>query len=179
MEDVFLSLQRDMKVSLEGMHFASLIHAYGCVCKDLPKAISIFESISSYPRALPTDAVVYEAMINALVAHKRTDLMPQYVDKMNEQGVKMTAYIVNFLIKGYANGGNLPKARAIFESLADPAQGMAAPGNHAPHDLAAVTGTATARVYREPSTWEAMIRAELGAGNRARATDLLERLKAR
>ena len=63
------------------MHFASLIHAYGCVSAD-PKAISIFGSISSYPQS--ADAVVYEAMINAFVAHKRTDLMLQYVDEMNE-----------------------------------------------------------------------------------------------
>lgn len=31
----------------------------------------------------------------------------------------------------------------------------------------------------QPSTWEVMIRAELGTGNRDRALDLVERLKSR
>ncbi|KAF9059768.1 hypothetical protein BDP27DRAFT_1340696 [Rhodocollybia butyracea] len=34
-------------------------------------------------------------------------------------------------------------------------------------------------VYREPSTWEAMVRAELGSGDRERAIALIERLEAR
>ena len=79
------------------------------------------------------DAIVFEAVINVLVAHKRTELLPVYVSKMNEAGVHMTAYIANFLIKGYANVGDLDQARAIFESLRDPPSGMAAPNNHAPH----------------------------------------------
>ncbi|KAF8628994.1 hypothetical protein AX15_003603 [Amanita polypyramis BW_CC] len=183
MEDVFSVLQKDTSVTIQGNHFASLINAYGCVCKDLAKAISIFDSIPSYyPRAQPADAVVYEAVINALVAHKRADLIPEYVSKMNEQGVKMTAYIANFLIKGYAIGGDLEQARAIFEGLADPPVGVAAPGNHVPHD--GTTGAEERNavmqpVYREPSTWEAMIRAELGAGHRTQALELLERLKSR
>lgn len=186
MENVFSALEKNTTIPVQGAHFASLIHAYGCVSKDLPKAISIFDSIGSHPRAGPPDAVAYEAIINTLVAHKRTDLMPQYVTKMQEQGVKMTAYIANFLIRGYANVGDLEQARAVFESLADPPEGVAAPGNHAPHESAVgtVAGTASSSdvgepVYREPSTWEVMVRAELGAGERGRATDLLERLKAR
>ncbi|KAK2459484.1 hypothetical protein APHAL10511_008499 [Amanita phalloides] len=187
MEQVFASLKHDPSVAVQGVHFASLINAYGCVCKDLDKAISIFESIPSHPRAQSADAVVYEAMINAFVAHKRTDLIPEYVNKMKERGVNMTAYIANFLIKGYANVGDLEQARAIFEGLADPAQGVAASGNHVPHSDAVTNGAGAVEdksngarlVYREPSTWEAMVRAELGAGQRARALDLLERLKAR
>ena len=33
--------------------------------------------------------------------------------------------------------------------------------------------------FLQPSTWEVMVRAELGAGNRDRAAALLERLQAR
>ena len=51
---------------------------------------------------------------------------------MKEQGMKMTTYIVNFLIKGCMNGGGLLKVRVIFEGLADQPHRMAAPGNHAP-----------------------------------------------
>src|SRR6266576_1479077 len=158
MEEVFSTLEKDTTLPIQGAHFASLIHAYGCVSKDLPKAISIFDSIKSHPRAELPDAVAYEAMINTLVAHKRTDLIPQYVARMQEQDVKMTAYIANFLIRGYANVGDLEHARAIFENLADPPEGVAAPGNHAPHDSAVGTVAEAADssgveeiVYREPS----------------------------
>ncbi|PFH49146.1 hypothetical protein AMATHDRAFT_5181 [Amanita thiersii Skay4041] len=182
MEKVFSTLLDESSIPILGTHFASLINAYGCVQKDLPKALSIFESIPSYaPRAGAADAVVYEAVINALVANKRTDMMTEYVTKMSEGGVHMTAYIANFLIKGWANAGELARARALFESLVDPPQGVAAPGNHVPHEQQQqVQDVGTMElVYREPSTWEAMVRAELGAGERRRALDLLKRLRAR
>ncbi|KAF8883460.1 hypothetical protein BD779DRAFT_1747482 [Infundibulicybe gibba] len=180
MEQVFQTLQRDKSVEIQGTHFASLINAYGCVQKDLEKAIAIFDSIPSYKRAQPVDAVVFEAMINVLVAHRRTDLMPEYISKMSAAGVHMTAYIANFLLKGYSIVGDLEQARAIFESLADPPEGMAAPNNHAPHEPGnSPIVNLMEPVYREPSTWEAMVRAELGAGHRDRALQLLERLKTR
>ena len=133
MEKVFQKLQEDPDADLTSGHFATLINAYGCVAKDFDKAIAIFQSIPTHPRAPPLDAVTFEAVINVLVAHRRTDLLPIYVSKMNEAGVHMTAYIANFLIKGYANIGDLDQARSIFESLRDPPSGVAAPNNHAPH----------------------------------------------
>ena len=200
MEKIFDDLQHDSKVEIHGNHFSTLINAYGCVQKDLNKAIEIFDSIPSYVRAQPIDAVVFEAMMNVLVAHRRTDLVPEYISKMNTAGVHMTAYVANFLIKGYAMVGDMDHARSIFESLVDPPEGMAAPNNHAPHASTSLsTIDHTSPVYREvneqsamcvnsadlsvcrlqPSTWEAMVRAELGSGNRPQALDLLERLKAR
>ncbi|KAF9475906.1 hypothetical protein BDN70DRAFT_813231 [Pholiota conissans] len=180
MEKVFAELLEDTSVEVTGAHFASLINAYGCVSKDLDKAISIFESMGTYPRAPKPDAVAFEAIINAIVAHKQTDLLPVYVNKMVEAGVHMTAYIANFLIKGYANVGDLDKAREIFEALSNPPTGVAAPNNHAPHSPEMGSDVPVmAPVYREPSTWEVMVRAELGAGNRDAALDLLERLRER
>ena len=65
MENVFHELQDDTSVELTGAHFASLINAYGCVAKRFDKAISIFESMRTVPRAPAPDAV-----INVIVAHK-------------------------------------------------------------------------------------------------------------
>jgi len=91
-----------------------------------------------------------KAMINVLVAHRRTDLVSEYISKMNAAGVRMTAYIANFLIKGYAMVGDLEHARFIFESLVDPPEGMAAPYNHVPHEPAVMsTVDHMAPVYRE------------------------------
>ncbi|KAL0949848.1 hypothetical protein HGRIS_009881 [Hohenbuehelia grisea] len=182
MQQVFNALENDHSVPIQGPHWASLINAWGCVVKDLDKAIETFASIPSHPRSsqgLP-DAVVFEAMVNVLAAHRRTDLMPLYMEKMNAAGVHMTAYIANCLIRGYASVGDLEQARAIFESLHDPPGGVAAPNNHAPHEPGqALDVEPMAPVYREPSTWEAMVRAELGAGQRDRAVSILERLHAR
>jgi hypothetical protein len=134
MEQIWEALRADPSVEIQGNHFASLINAYGCVQKDLHKAISVFNSIPGVPRAPPRDALVFEALINTLVAHRRTDLMPEYVAMMHSEGVHMTAYIANFLIKGYADVGDMAQARAIFESLVDPPSGVAAVNNHAPHE---------------------------------------------
>ncbi|KAF7309749.1 hypothetical protein MIND_00346700 [Mycena indigotica] len=180
MEQVWANLLADKSVHVQGTHFASLIHAYGCVGKDLDKAIAIFDSIPTSSQASPRDALVFEAMINTLVAHRRTDLMPHYVSLMRREGVHMTAYIANFLIKGYADVGDMEQARIIFESLVDPPSGMAAVHNHAPHEPSQMTSVDPMEpVYREPSTWEAMIRAELGCGDREKAQALLQRIQAR
>lgn len=137
MEQIWAALQQDRSVELQGTHFASLIYVYGCVQKDLDKAISVFNSMADTPRAPARDAVVFEAMINTLAAHRRTDLMPEYVARMSSEGVHMTAYIANFLIKGYADVDDIEQARAIFESLIDPPSGVAALNNHAPHEPSA------------------------------------------
>ncbi|KAI0693474.1 hypothetical protein BC835DRAFT_1306715 [Cytidiella melzeri] len=184
MEAVFHELLGS-KIPVSGQHWAALINAYGCVQKDLDKAVSVFESIKDHPStkqssaSLP-DAVSFEALINVFNTVRRTDLIPEYLAKLPEYGIHMTAYIANVLIRGYAMHGDIGQARAVFESLVDPPEGMAALNNHAPHDSEQVVSVpADAPVYREPSTWEAMVRAELGNGNRDQAIALLERVKAR
>ena len=203
MEQTFAALCADTFVQVHGTHWGSLINAYGCVQKDLDRAIEVFESIASHPSTrkgspMP-DAVSYEALINVFVTLRRTDLIPVYMDRFQSSGVHMTAYIANLLIKGYAVAGELEKARAVFAGLVDPPTGIAALNNHAPHELDATAPVHPhAPVYREvsffrcerlhfnvtnitfqPSTWEAMVRAELGNGNRDEAIALLERMQAR
>jgi len=184
MEQTFATLCADKSVRVLGTHWGSLINAYGCVRKDLDRAMEVFEGIASNPstrEGVPMpDAVSYEALINVFVTLRRTDLIPVYMDRFQSSGVHMTAYIANLLIKGYAVAGELEKARCVFASLVDPPTGVAAPNNHAPHELDAVTKVhPNAPVYREPSTWEAMVRAELGNGNREEAVALLEKMQAR
>ncbi|KAG6865382.1 hypothetical protein C0991_003085 [Blastosporella zonata] len=173
MNKIFEQLQADKNVPVQGTHYASLINAHGCVSKDLTTALKIFNTIP-----VPADSIVYETIINVLATHRRADLFPEYVNMMHLAGVHMTAYIANSLIKGYALLDKLSEAREVFEKLDDPPVGVAAPNNHAPHSPAEASPVdQSSPVYREPSTWEVMIRAELGAGNRNGALDLLERLK--
>jgi len=156
MEQTFATLCADKSVQVLGTHWGSLINAYGCVQKDLDRAVEVFESIASHPSTrkdgpMP-DAVSYEALINVFVTLRRTDLIPLYMDRFQSSGVHMTAYIANLLIKGYAVAGELDKARDVFAGLLDPPTGVAAPNNHAPHELDATAPIHPhAPVYREVS----------------------------
>lgn len=185
MEKTFAQLVSDKSVSVQGSHWAALINAHGCVGKDLNKAIAVFNSIEKHPSTLTSrarlpDAVVFEALINVFVTLRRTDLVPEYLGRLQQSGVHMTAYIANLLIRGYAAAGNIEEARKVFESLADPPVGVAAPHNHAPHDSSVPQCISPNElVYREPSTWEAMVRAELGNGNRDHAISLIRRVQER
>lgn len=134
MEAVFQELTDNHRVELQGTHFATLINAYGCVAKDLDKALAAYDYVFHHPRKPVIDALVFEAIANVCVAHRRIDLMPQFVTKMSEVGVHMTAYIVNVMIKGFAALGDIDSARELFESLVDPPEGIAALHNHAPHE---------------------------------------------
>jgi pentatricopeptide repeat protein len=183
-QTIFDQLVADHSVPVQGTHWASLINAWGCVGRDLDRAIAVFESIASHPSTkrsktpLP-DAVVYESLINVFVTLHRMDLVPVYLQRLQESNIHATAYIMNLLIKGYASTGNMEKAREIFASLQDPEMGVAAPNNHASHDGTVVSTPSGGVVYREPSTWEAMVRAELGASERERAAELLDRMETR
>ena len=158
MERTFATLCADKSVQVLGTHWGSLINAHGCVQKDLDRAIGVFESIASHPSTrkgspMP-DAVSYEALINVFVTLRRADLIPVYMDRFQSSGVHMTAYIANLLIKGYAIGGELEKARDVFANLVDPPTGVAAPNNHAPHGLDATAPVhPRAPVYREVSSF--------------------------
>jgi len=185
MQNTFTQLVKDKSVTVQGSHWAALINAHGCVDKDLNKAIAVFDSIEIHPSTLTSrarlpDAVVFEALINVFVTLRRTDLVPEYLERLQQSGVHMTAYIANLLIRGYATAGNIEEARKVFESLADPPVGVAAPHNHAPHDTSVPPRISPNElVYREPSTWEAMVRAELSNGNRDHAISLIKRVQER
>ncbi|KAG9103029.1 hypothetical protein FRC06_000430 [Ceratobasidium sp. 370] len=181
MEDVFKRLQQDRHVSVQGAHWAALINAYGCAAHDLDRALSTFDRIPAHAQP---DAVAFEALFNAIVMHHRVDLVPAYLERMSVAGVHMTAYISNLLIKGYAAAGQLERARGVFDAMNDPPVGLAAVHNHPGHTHAhgSEGGTVVpvgAPVFREPSTWEAMVRAELGAGEKERAAALLDRMEDR
>lgn len=152
MEQVFQELVNNSRLELQGTHFATLINAYGCVAKDLDKALAVYTSIFDHPRKPTVDALVFEAIANVCVAHRRIDLMPQFVSKMNDVGVHMTAYIVNVMIKGYAAVGDIESSRELFERLVDPPEGIAALHNHAPHDPSSIPSVSPMEpVYREVS----------------------------
>jgi len=184
-EIVFNQLVARRDLQVQGNHWASLITAWGCSCKDVERAAAIFDSIPAHPTTMQSklqlpDAQTWEAFINVLVTQHRFDLLGSTLENLRRSGVHMTAYIANVVIRGYASAGDIEQARAVFESMHDPPEGMAASYNHfAYQDHSSIPVSSAVPVYREPSTYEAMIRAEMGAGERERAMSLLERMESR
>lgn len=182
MERVYSDLVADRSVQVQGTHLASLITAYGIYGDNLSKSMEIFESTTN--RNL--DAIVWEAILN-VIAHRGTlgDLEGMR-QKMESSKVRQTAYVYNVLITGYTRVGEIEAARGIFESMGDSVTGVAAPNNH-PMLLTSsgyvkpqtITEEPTQLVYREPSTYEAMIRAEISVGEIERAREVLGRMEAR
>jgi len=214
--DVFARIRRDDAVKLSGLHWASLISMYGVGLRNADRAVTTFESIATDPwssRAQPRlpDAIVYEALFNALHLNQRHDLVGTYRQRMARDGVIMSACacsssgheltaadIANTLISSYAAQGDLAEARHIFDMLFDPPAGVAAPTARQIKDAKRVQGVARAsassndRIYREPSTcvvfcsestdwrsYEALIKAEVAAGEMERAQALYDRAVAR
>ncbi|KAL7419939.1 hypothetical protein Q5752_005858 [Cryptotrichosporon argae] len=198
MERVFAELAADRAVKVAGTHWASLVTAYGVAAGDKERALAVFERYAAHPTTTdPTpEPVVWEAAIGVLghaAAAADESARPALaaeldalVARMHESGARSTAYVANALIAAHARLGDLDRARAVFAAMGDSVQGVAAPNNHPQLHTSAghakpVTRTQydTATVFREPSTYEAMARAEAAAGNREAAEGVLAMMEER
>ena len=130
----------------EAVHYSSLIHAKGCVLHDMPGARSLFDTVLADPRTRPQPCL-YQALFESMVAnHQIADTEPLLAD-MRARGVEMTPYIANSLIHGWALAGDVQKARSVYEAVGE--------------------------AKREPSTYEAMIRAYVAGGDRKGAVEVV------
>ncbi|KAI5477331.1 pentatricopeptide repeat protein [Pseudohyphozyma bogoriensis] len=190
MSDVFEQLVKDQTVTVTGAHWGSLVHAWGCVQRNLDHAVAIFDSIATHRSTAKSksplpDAVCYESLLNAFVANGRPELCDKYVQQMEQRGVRMTAYVANTLIKARIALGDMDGARKLFDSLSDPVAGAAAAGNHTVnrhpkhHTPTSAAPAPEGIVFREPSTYDTMIRAEVAAGESSRAAELMKKLEER
>lgn len=123
----------------EAVHYASLIHARGCVLHDMKGARKLFDSVVG-EALVPVNASLYQALLEAMVAnHQVADTEP-LLAQMRARGVELTPYIANALIHGWAAQKRIDKAQEIYDGMA--------------------------REKREPSTYEAMTRAFLAVEKR-------------
>jgi len=136
----------------EAVHYASLIHAKGCVLHDISGARKIFDDVLTDTDIRP-QACLYQALFESMVANHRVVDTEEMLKQMSEQKVDMTPYIANTLIHGWAMENNIVKAKAIYESI----------------------GTQK----REPSTYEAMTRAFLTVEDRDSASDVVHEMLSR
>lgn len=123
---------------------------------------------------------------------------------MISEGAQTTTYIQNVLIKAFASEGQIERAREIFGLMQDPpmgkllhsfpteatifdseansflrlwvAVGLAAPSSSSENTT---DNSPAGVVYRQPSTYEAMVRAEVGYGERQRAVELCDQMETR
>ncbi|EJT50806.1 hypothetical protein A1Q1_08019 [Trichosporon asahii var. asahii CBS 2479] len=188
MDRIFAELVRNRHVPVQGTHYASLITAHGLHANDVAKAKAIFNSLKRPQRGSPAviEPVVWGAILNVVGQRGTLEELESLRAELERSGSPSTAYVCNVLIAGYSRHGRLDAAREVFESMADSVGGVAAPNNHptlltsSGHKKPATTAQAPAGlVFREPSTYEAMIRAELAAGNRAEAEAILARMEER
>ena len=131
----------------EAVHFASLIHAKGCVQHDTAGARALFNSVVADSR-VRLQPCLYQALFESLVANHQVGDADALLVDMTARRVEMTPYIANALIHGWTQEKNLSRAKQAFESVR--------------------------LAHREPSTYEAMVRAHLAVGDQAGAKNTLK-----
>ena len=136
----------------EAVHYASLIHAKGCVLHDMAGARQVFDEVIANPMIRP-QACLYQALFESMVANHSVAETEELLDHMSARRVMMTPYIANTLIHGWATEKNITKAKAVYESV-----GLE---------------------QREPSTFEAMTRAFLIVEGRESAMGVVHEMLSR
>ncbi|KAJ4300592.1 hypothetical protein N0V88_003271 [Collariella sp. IMI 366227] len=136
----------------EPVHYASLIHARGCVQHDMAGARAVFDAVVS-DASVPPHPCLYQALFEAMVANHRVADTEPVLNEMRGRDVAMTPYIANTLIHGWAAEKNIAKAKDIY--------------------------TAVGRNKREPSTYEAMTRAYLAVQEREGAKGVVSEMLTR
>ncbi|KAI1198668.1 hypothetical protein F5X97DRAFT_323149 [Nemania serpens] len=136
----------------EPVHYASLIHARGCVLHDMEGARKIFNSVLSDP-SISVNACLFQALFEAMVANHHVADTEPVLAQMKQRRVELTPYIANTLIHGWASEKNIAKAVSIYNNVSFE--------------------------KREPSTYEAMTRAYLAVEERDQAQTIVGEMLSR
>ena len=147
-EDIITIMQGSRRAP-EAMHYASLIHAKGCVLHDMAAARQTFDFVLRETEIAP-HACLYQALLESMVANHNVKDTAPVLSEMSARGVQMTPYIANTLIHGWAMEKDITQAMEVYESLG--------------------------RNQREPSTYEAMTRAFLAVEDRDGASGVVHEM---
>lgn len=150
--EAVLDMIRASSQSPEPVHYASLIHARGCVLHDMEGARKIFDSVMRDP-SIPSNPCLFQALFESMVANHNVADTENIVALMRQRRVELTPYIANTLIHGWASVKNIENARAVYSQVS--------------------------RDKREPSTYEAMTRAYLAVEQRDRAKSVVSEMLSR
>ena len=136
----------------EPVHYASLIHARGCVLHDMEGARRVFDAVMKDSRVAP-NACLFQALFEAMVANHCVADTESVLATMRSKRIELTPYIANTLIHGWAGEKNIAKAKQVYSSVG--------------------------REKREPSTYEAMTRAFLAVEQRESAKGVVTEMLTR
>ncbi|AEO55571.1 hypothetical protein MYCTH_2299543 [Thermothelomyces thermophilus ATCC 42464] len=150
-EDV-LDMIRASGQQPEAVHYASLIHARGCILHDMEGARRVFDAVMT-DSTVPAHPCLYQALFEAMVANHQVRDTEPLLAEMRAKGVELTPYIANTLIHGWAAENVISKAKEIY--------------------------SAVGREKREPSTYEAMTRAFLSVQDREGANSVVSEMLTR
>lgn len=142
-------------------HYATLIYAYGTIHKDIHRAQQVFDQVVPSNQDVE---VVYQAMLDTLISNDQLERAEQVYKQMSRRITNKSSspYIENLLLRGYGQRGWISKAEELFERMSD-------------DKSSSPKGT----VVREPSTYEAMVRAYLDNNLVPKAKCILDRMMSR
>jgi pentatricopeptide repeat protein len=136
----------------EAVHYASLIHAKGCALHDMAGARQVFDDVLAQGEIRP-QACLYQALFESMVANHCIAETEEVLEDMSAKRVELTPYIANTLIHGWALVKNIAKSKAIYESVSIE--------------------------KREPSTYQAIVRAFLAVEDRDNAKAIVHEMMSR
>ncbi|GAN04356.1 conserved hypothetical protein [Mucor ambiguus] len=156
-------MERCDHIRPQATHYATLIYSYGTLQRDVKSADRVFKDMDD--KHVAKDEVVYQAMLDTLVSNDQLTRAEQLYTKMQTAIEKSTSpYIENVFIRGYGQKGLLEKAKAMFDAMTD---------DKITNDQLS-SSTAACTVIREPSTYEAMVRAYVENEKMAEAKEIFE-----
>lgn len=137
-------------------HYATLIQSYGCLHRDVASAVACYNELRK--TEIKVDRTVYQAMLSTYIENNDMPAAENLYQEMINSGTSSWAYIENLLITGYGAQGNLAKVEEVWERMTDKKDG--------PLDM-----------VREPSTYEAMVKAYLANDQPEKAAKIVEHMK--
>jgi pentatricopeptide repeat protein len=150
-------MERCDHIRPQATHYATLIYSYGTLQRDVKSADRVFEDMEA--KSVTKDEVVYQAMLDTLVSNDQLTRAEELYAKMQGDIQKSSSpYIENVFIRGYGQKGLLEKAKAMFDAMTDDK----------------IEQADTFVVIREPSTYEAMVRAYVENKKMAEAKEIFE-----
>ncbi|KAI9318821.1 hypothetical protein BX666DRAFT_1931830 [Dichotomocladium elegans] len=137
-------------------HFATLIHSYGCLHRDVPSAVAVYKEMQK--AEVKPDETVFQAMFNTYIENNDMPAAESLYKEMLAQGYSSSPYIENLFISGYGSLGQIDKAEAIWNNMADIKN---------EHN----------NLVREPSTYEAMVKAYLANNDPEKAAQIVKHMQ--
>ncbi|OBZ91187.1 Pentatricopeptide repeat-containing protein 5, mitochondrial [Choanephora cucurbitarum] len=135
-------------------HYATLINSYGCLHRDVSSALAVYKEMQK--AGVAADETVYQALLNTHIENNDMKSAEDLYQTMLKKGAKSSSYIENLFITGYGRQGRLDKAQETFDKMSDYDQ-----------------------LSREPSTYEALVKAYIENGQKENALKVIEQMQAR